>query len=58
MYQVNEYDIVGKTMNKLHKENYIVDMLIHALYSNDVDNEECYHIVKSFKERVLGDIDI
>lgn len=58
MFQINENDIVGKTMDKLYKENYIVDMLVHTLYSNDVDNDECHNVIKLFKERVLGDITI
>ena len=40
------------------KENYIADMLVHALYSNNVNNSECYNIIKLFKEKVLGDVQI
>ncbi len=58
MFQINENDIVGKTMDKLYKENYIADMLIRTLYSNNVNNSECYHIIKLFKEKVLGNITI
>ena len=58
MYQMNEYDIVGKTMDELHKANYIADMLVRTLYSNDVDDSECYNIIKLFKEKVLGDVTI
>lgn len=58
MFQINEYDIVGKTMDEQYKENYISDMLVRTLYSNDVSNSECYYIIKLFKEKVLGDIEI
>lgn len=54
MFPFNNNDVVGNAMLQLEKENYIVDMLIHTLYSNDVNNAECYHIVKLFNERVLG----
>lgn len=56
MFQMNENDIVGKTMDRQYKENYIADMLVRTLYSNDVCDSECYHIIKLFKEKVLGDI--
>lgn len=55
---MNENDIVGKTMDQQYKENYIADMLVRTLYSNDVTNDECYHIVKLFKEKVLGGVTI
>lgn len=58
MFQMNENDIVGKTMDQQYKENYIADMLVRTLYSNDVNNTECYHIIKLFKEKVLGDVTI
>lgn len=56
MYQMNENDIVGKTMDQQYKENYISDMLVRTLYSNDVSNDECYHIIKLLKEKVLGNV--
>ena len=40
------------------KENYIADMLVHTLYSNNVNNSECYNIIKLFKEKVLGNVQI
>ena len=55
---MNEYDIVGKTMDEQYKENYIANMLVRTLYSNDVSNQECYNIIKLFKEKVLGNIEI
>lgn len=56
MFQMNENDVVGKTMDEQYKENYIADMLVRTLYSNNVNNSECYHIIKLFKEKVLGNI--
>lgn len=58
MFQMNENDIVGKTIDQQYKENYIADMLVRTLYSNDVNNAECYHIIKLFKEKILGDVTI
>ena len=58
MFQMNENDIVGKTMDQQYKENYIADMLVRTLYSNDVNNDECYMIIKLFKEKVLGNITV
>lgn len=58
MFQINENDIVGKSMDQQYKENYIADMLVHTLYSNNVSNTERYHIIKLFKEKVLGNITI
>ncbi len=56
MFQMNENDVVGKTMDQQYKENYIADMLVRTLYSNDVSNDECYHIVKLFEGKVLGNV--
>mgnify|MGYP001094312097 CR=1 FL=1 len=56
MFQMNENDVVGKTMDQQYKENYIADMLVRTLYSNDVSNDECYNIIKLFKEKVLGNV--
>ena len=53
---MNENDVVGKTMDQQYKENYIADMLVRTLYSNDVSNDECYHIVKLFEGKVLGNV--
>ena len=58
MYQMNKNDIVGQAMNQLEKENYIANMLVRTLYSNDVNNAECYNIIKLFKEKVLSNITI
>lgn len=54
----NNYDVISETCKQLEKENYIADMLIRTLYSNNVNNSECYHIIKLFKEKVLGNITI
>lgn len=58
MFQINENDIFGKAMEQLEKENYIADMLVHTLYSNNVTNGECYRIIKLFKEKVLGNVSV
>ncbi len=58
MFQMNKYDIVGKAMGEQYKENYIADMLVRTLYSNDVSPAECYRIIKLFKEKILGDVTI
>lgn len=55
MYQINKYDIIGKIMDRSAKENYIANMLVHTLYSNNVNNAECYRIIKLFDKKVLGD---
>ena len=46
--------IVQQTIQS-DKENYIVNMLVRALYSNKVDKDECYRIIEKFKEKVLGE---
>jgi len=56
MFQMNENDVVGKTMDEQYKENYIADMLVRTLYSNDVSDVECYNIIKLFKKKVLGNV--
>lgn len=52
----NNKNNLEQTSNQLSKENYIANMLIRTLYSNDVNNAECHHILKLFKEKVLGDV--
>lgn len=62
----NNIDYINNLQNELsyvsilqqEKENYITNMLIRTLYSNDVDNAECYRIIKSFKDKVLGNVTI
>lgn len=58
MYQFNEANIPNKCIEQLNKENYIADMLVHTLYSNNVTNDECYNIIKLFKEKVLGNVNV
>ena len=58
MYQINENNIVTKSTEQLQKENFIADLLVRTLYSNSVNNAECYRIIKLFKEKVLGDVTI
>jgi len=51
--------IIEKVYEKNEKENYIANMLVRTLYSNDIENAECYRIIKLFKDKVLGsDIEI
>lgn len=52
---MSQYD---EHMKQLEKENYIANMLVRTLYSNDVNNSECYRIIKLFKEKVLGDVEM
>ena len=54
MYQ-NNIDVVKQTCEQLEKENYISDMLVRTLYSNDVNNAECYRIIELFRKKVLGE---
>lgn len=58
MLQIDKYNIMHKAMDQMDKENYIVDMLINTLYSNNVNDSECYRILKLFKERIIGNIQI
>lgn len=52
MYQIE------KTSLKNAKINYIANMLVRTLYSNNVTNAECYRIIKLFKEKVLGNVEL
>lgn len=56
MFQITKNDVVGESMIQLEKENYIADMLVHTLYSNDVNDSECYRIINLFKDKVLHNI--
>ncbi len=58
MFYNNTVRMLEQVSEQLEKENYIADMLVHTLYSNDVNNSECYRIIKLFKEKILGDIAI
>ena len=51
----NDTNVTSQTSKQLEKENYIADMLVRTLYSNDVDNSECYRIIKLFQEKVFGE---
>ena len=57
MFDINN-NIVQQTIYQNEKENYIANMLVRVLYSNNVNNSECYNIIKLFKEKVLGDVEI
>lgn len=49
----------SRTKKKAFSDSLVLSSflaIIHTLYSNDVNNAECYHILKLFKEKVLGDV--
>ena len=48
----------NNSSEQLEKENYIANILVRTSYSNDVNNAECYRIIKLFTEKVLGDIEL
>lgn len=58
MYNYLENNVIERTLHNSYKENYIVDMLVRTLYSNNVNNDECYRIIRLFKEKVLGNVEI
>ncbi len=58
MQNTNEENIIVQISEQLDKENYIANILVRTLYSNNVNDSECYRIIKLFKEKVLGDIEI
>lgn len=56
MFNNNQID---NFIQREEKENYIVKCLIHTLYcGTDVNQSECYSIIKKFKEKILGDVDL
>ena len=50
----NQNNIIFKIYEENEKYNYIANMLVRTLKSNDVDTNEYYNIIKLFKEKVLG----
>lgn len=54
MNNINMVDAVAQVNQQMEKENYIANMLVRTLYSNQVDNSECYRIIEIFKNKVLG----
>lgn len=58
MHSSNNFNINETVNEQKYKENYIANMLVRTLYSNDVTISECYRIIKLFKEKVLGDVDV
>lgn len=46
----------NNSSEQLEKGNYIANILVRTLYSNDVNNAECYRIIKLFTEKVLGEL--
>ncbi len=56
MFNNNQID---NFIQREEKENYIVKCLINTLYcGTDVNQSECYSIIKRFKELILGDVDL
>ncbi len=51
MYKNNTFSY-DEHMKKIEKENYIANMLVRTLYSNDVSNAECYRIIELLKEKI------
>lgn len=47
-------NIIEYATQQVEKENYIADMMIRTLFSNDVDISECNHIIDIVKEKVCG----
>ena len=50
----NMVDAVTQLNQQMEKENYIAEMLVRTLFSNQVDNSECYRIIELFKKKVFG----
>lgn len=50
----SENNIILKIHKKHEKHNYIANMLVRTLKSNDVNTNEYYDILKLFEEKVLG----
>jgi hypothetical protein len=55
MNNINMVDAVAQVNKQMEKENYIANMLVRTLYSNQVSNSECYRIIELFKKKVLGE---
>lgn len=47
-------NILNNTHKQLEKENYIANMLVHTLYSNDVNLNECQSIIELFVKKIFG----
>lgn len=55
MFKIDTNNINNKTSIQREKENYIANMLVNTLYSNNINNAECYRIIQLFEKKVLGD---
>lgn len=56
MFNNNQID---NFIQREEKEKYIVKCLINTLYcGTDVNQSECYSIIKKFKEKILGDVEL
>lgn len=52
MFQAAQNNIVVQHMEQRYKENYIADMVIRTLFSNDVNISECHKIIELVKEKL------
>lgn len=55
----NTDKILNEYITQIEKEDEIIKRLLKALYyETNVTPEECYSIIKRFKELILGDVDL
>lgn len=54
MFNYDKNNITEQTLMQCDKETYIANLLLRCLYSENVNNSECYRIIKKFKDIVLG----
>lgn len=52
MFQSDKNNVVSQQMEQRYKENYIADMLMSTLFSNNVNVSECYRIIELLKEKI------
>lgn len=59
-YRSGNTDIIlNEYITQIEKEDEIIKRLLKALYyETNVTPEECYSIIKRFKELILGDVDL
>lgn len=55
----NTDKILNEYITQIEKEDEIIKRLLKALYyETNVNQSECYSIIKKFKEKVLGDVEL
>lgn len=52
MFQLDKNNVVAQQMEQHYKENYIANMLMSTLFSNNVNVSECYRIIELLKEKI------